>query len=128
MDVIPMNAADAWALVEVLRSRITASVHISSGDAYAPGRQIPIPEDAPIGPVELVELRLDDQTVPYSKVAVEAIIREAWAAGDFPATIMRLLAVYGPGDSLAREWFFVRRMLDGRRRIALPDGGLGLFH
>ena len=92
-----------------------------------PGQQIPIPEDAPTGPVEPVELRLDHQTVPYSKVAVEVIIREAWAADDFPATIMRLLAVYGPGDSLAQEWSFVKRVLDGRRRIALPDGGLGVF-
>jgi nucleoside-diphosphate-sugar epimerase len=65
--------------------------------------------------------------VPYSKVAVEVIIREAWAADDFPATIMRLLAVYGPGDSLAQEWSFVKRVLDGRRRIALPDGELGVF-
>jgi nucleoside-diphosphate-sugar epimerase len=128
VDVIPMNADDTRTLVEALRGRITRSVHVSSGDVYAPGQQIPIPEDAPTGPVEPVELRLDDQIVPYSKVAVEAMIREAQAAGDFPATILRLPAVYGPGDPLAREWFFVKRVLDGRRRIALPDGRLGLFH
>jgi len=128
VDVIPMNADDTRALVEALRGRIARSVHISSGDVYAPDQPIPIPEDAPTAPVEPVELRLDDQTVPYSKAAVEAIIREAQATGDFPATILRLPAVYGPGDPLAREWFFVKRVLDGRRRIALPDGGLGLFH
>jgi nucleoside-diphosphate-sugar epimerase len=68
-----------------------------------------------------------DQSIPYSKIAVEAAIREAQAAGDFPATVLRLPAVYDAGDPLAREWFFVRRVLDGRRRIALPDGWLGLF-
>ncbi|HEY63472.1 MAG TPA: NAD-dependent epimerase/dehydratase family protein [Caldilineae bacterium] len=128
VDVIPMNADDARAVVEALRGRIARSVHISSGDVYAPDQPIPISEDAPIRPAEPVELRLDDRTVPYSKVAVEAVIREAQAAGDFPATILRLPAVYGPGDPVAQEWFFVRRVLDGRCRIALPDGGLGLFH
>lgn len=128
VDVIPMNADDSQALVEALRGRIARSVHISSGDVYAPGQPIPIPENARTRPAEPVELRLDDQTVLYSKVAVEAVIRKAQAAGDFPATVLRLPAVYGPGDPLAREWFFVKRVLDGRRRIALPDGGLGLFH
>jgi nucleoside-diphosphate-sugar epimerase len=128
VDVIPMNADDSRSLVEALRGRIARSVHISSGDVYVPGQPIPIPEDAPTGPIEPVELQLGDQTVPYSKVAVETVIRQAQAAGDFPATVLRLPAVYGPGDPLAREWFFVKRVLDRRRRIALPDGGLGLFH
>jgi nucleoside-diphosphate-sugar epimerase len=128
VDVVPMNADDTQALVKALRGRITHSVHLSSGDVYAPGQPIPIPEDAPTAPIEPAELRLDDQTVPYSKVAVEAVIREAQATGDFPATILRLPAVYGPGDPLAREWFFVKRVLDGRHCVALPDGGLGPFH
>jgi len=128
VDVIPMNAEDSQAVVEALRGRISRSVHISSGDVYAPDQPIPIPEDAPIHSAEVVELPLGDQVVPYSKVAVEEAIREAQTAGGFPATIIRLPAVYGPGDPLAREWFFVKRVLDGRQRIALPDGGLGLFH
>ena len=128
VDDIPMNADDARSLVEALRGRIAHSVHISSGDVYAPGQPIPIPEDAPTGPAAPVELQAHGQKLLYSKVAVETVIREAQAAGDFPATILRLPAVYGPRDSLAREWFFVKRVLDGRRRIAVPDGGLGLFH
>lgn len=55
VDVIPMNAEDTRAVVEALRGRIAASVHISSGDVYAPGQPIPIPEDAPTGPAEPVE-------------------------------------------------------------------------
>jgi nucleoside-diphosphate-sugar epimerase len=128
VDVIPMNADDARALVQALRGRIGRSVHISSGDVYAPGQPIPIPEDAHLAAIELRELSLHGQRVPYSKVAVEAVIREAQAEGDLPATILRLPAVYGPHDPLAREWFFVKRVLDGRQRIALPDGGLSLFH
>ncbi len=128
VDDIPMNAADARSVVEALRGRIACSVHISSGDVYAPHQPIPIPEDAPTGSPETAELRVHGQRVPYSKVAVEAVIREAGAAGDYPATILRLPAVYGPANPLAREWFFVKRVLDGRLRLAVPDGGLGLFH
>jgi nucleoside-diphosphate-sugar epimerase len=128
VDDIPMNAADARSVVEALRGRIAGSVHISSGDVYAPHQPIPIPEDAPTRPPETVELQVHGQEVPYSKVAVEAVIQEAGAAGDYPAAILRLPAVYGPANRLAREWFFVKRVLDGRRRIAVPDGGLGLFH
>jgi nucleoside-diphosphate-sugar epimerase len=128
VDVIPMNADDTQALVEKLRGRIRRSVHISSGDVYVPDQPIPLSEDASVGSAEVVELPLDGTILPYSKVAVEAAIREAQAAGGFPATILRLPAVYGPGDPLAREWFFVKRVLDGRARIALPDGGLSLFH
>jgi nucleoside-diphosphate-sugar epimerase len=128
VDVIPMNADDTRALVEALRGRIVHSVHISSGDVYAPGQPIPIPEDAPLAPVDLVELRLHGQVVSYSKVAVETALRQAQGDWAFPATVLRLPAVYGPRDPLAREWFFVNRVLDGRQRIALPDGGLSLFH
>lgn len=128
VDVIPMNAEDTRSLVQAVRNRIRRSVHISSGDVYSPGRPIPIPEEAPLAPADLVELPLHGQIVPYSKVAVEAALREAQETGDFPATVLRLPAVYGPRDPLAREWFFVKRVLDGRQRIALPDGGLSLFH
>jgi nucleoside-diphosphate-sugar epimerase len=40
------------------------------------------------------------------------------------ATHFRYPLVYGPNQLLPREWMVVRRVLDGRRRIILPDGGL----
>jgi nucleoside-diphosphate-sugar epimerase len=127
IDVIPMNAADARHLVEALGDRAARVVIISSGDVYAPGQPIPLSEDAAIGPPEPVEIQAYGEAVSYSKVAMEAVIGEAWAGQRFPATVLRLPAVYGPG-SRVREWFFVKRVLDGRRRLALPDGGLHLFH
>jgi nucleoside-diphosphate-sugar epimerase len=128
VDVIPMNGDDARAVVDAFRGRIARSVHISSGDVYSPGQAVPIPEDAPCGPGEPSEISAYGQKVPYSKVAVETAIREAQREGDFPATVLRLPAVYGPRDPLAREWFFIKRVLDGRRRVAVPDQGLALFH
>lgn len=36
--------------------------------------------------------------------------------------------VYGPHQLVPREWCVVRRILDGRRQIILPEGGLTLHH
>ena len=40
------------------------------------------------------------------------------------ATHLRYPLVYGPHQLVPREWMIVRRLLDGRRRIIVPDGGL----
>lgn len=40
------------------------------------------------------------------------------------ATHFRYPYVYGPRQLVPREWCIVRRILDGRRHIVVPDGGL----
>ncbi|MEZ5233609.1 MAG: hypothetical protein R2749_13035 [Acidimicrobiales bacterium] len=40
------------------------------------------------------------------------------------ATHLRYPLIYGPGQLLPREWLIVRRILDGRRTIVVPDAGL----
>jgi nucleoside-diphosphate-sugar epimerase len=40
------------------------------------------------------------------------------------ATHLRYPLVYGPHQLVPREWMIVRRLLEGRRRIIVPDGGL----
>ena len=40
---------------------------------------------------------------------------------DLPSTILRLPAVYGPGDPLHRIFPELKRMVDGRRTILLQD-------
>ena len=42
------------------------------------------------------------------------------------ATLFRYPLIYGPGQILPREWMVVRRVLDGRRRMIVADGGLTL--
>ena len=44
------------------------------------------------------------------------------------ATHFRYPWVYGPRQPAPREWCIVRRILDRRPRIILPDGGLSLSH
>ena len=45
-------------------------------------------------------------------------------AGEFHVTILRFPAIYGPGSIFAGDWSFIRRILDGRKSLLMPDGGL----
>lgn len=129
IDMMPMNGQESRAVVEAFRGRIERSVHISSADVYDwendTGLPIPVPEEAPLRSSEPVEITIYGQKRLYNKVASEEALREAQ---DFPATILRLSALFGPHASLAREWFFVKRIRDGRRVILLPGDGSNIFH
>ncbi len=43
------------------------------------------------------------------------------------ASHFRYPVIYGPRQALPREWSIVKRVLDGRRQVILPDGGLTLL-
>lgn len=45
-----------------------------------------------------------------------------------PVTVLRPSKAYGVGIGRPREWFVVRRALDGRERIALADAGRSVDH
>ena len=46
--------------------------------------------------------------------------------GAYSATYFRYPMVYGPRQLDPPEWSIIRRILDGRRAVILPDGGLKL--
>lgn len=56
-------------------------------------------------------------------VETDKALQWAHARGDFIATILRYPRVYGPRQPGATEWSIIRRLLDGRRRIIVPEGG-----
>lgn len=39
------------------------------------------------------------------------------------ATLLRYPRIYGPGQVIPKEWSIVRRLVDGRTRFIVPDGG-----
>jgi nucleoside-diphosphate-sugar epimerase len=43
------------------------------------------------------------------------------------AALFRYPYVYGPYQLVPREWCVIRRLLDGRSQLVLPDGGLALI-
>lgn len=56
----------------------------------------------------------------------EQRVLELHADGAFAATYFRYSTIYGPRQVMPREWSVVRRVLDGRRTIIVPDGGLAI--
>ncbi len=82
------------------------------------GLPVPIREDAP-----QVEQEADDAK-GYRIVRTE----RALFAAQPGATHFRYPYVYGPYQLLPREWCIVRRILDGRPFIVLPEDGLTLHH
>ncbi|MFS0691315.1 NAD-dependent epimerase/dehydratase family protein [Streptomyces nitrosporeus] len=65
-------------------------------------------------------------TYATRKVLLE---RELLAAGDsLPVTLLRAGAVHGEYCRTPRELYFVKRVLDGRRRRVLAFGGRSRFH
>jgi nucleoside-diphosphate-sugar epimerase len=131
VDVIAFEAAHAEQLLELETGALVA---ISSASVYAdeqgrtldeaqgvddfPEFPVPIPETQPTVPP-------GDDTYSTRKAKVERILLEN---GRVPAAIARPCAIYGPGDRMGREWFFVKRALDRRPHVVLTNRGAGHFH
>lgn len=86
---------------------------------YEPvGLPVPVPESGPT-----VSAPNEDEK-GYRIVRTE----EAVFVHHPNASHFRYPYVYGPNQLAPREWCVVRRILDGRRRIVVADGGLTLHH
>ncbi|WP_067673058.1 NAD-dependent epimerase/dehydratase family protein [Nocardia miyunensis] len=45
----------------------------------------------------------------------------------FRATIFRYPSIYGPRQLYPREWSIIKRIMDGRRQLIVPDAGLSIL-
>ena len=103
---------------------------ISSASVYADdeGRALDGEGEMPRLPVPIPETQRTadpgDETYSTRKAALEQTLLD----GPLPATLVRACAIHGPGAKLPRELFFVKRAVDGRRRVALASNGESRFH
>ena len=79
--------------------------------------RVPLTEREPTVPA-------GDATYSTRKRAIEQLLL---SQSEIPATLVRAGAIYGPGDLNSREWYFVKRALDGRRVVVLPYRGASRF-
>lgn len=128
VDMIPMGERDARALVETFEGIADRVVAISSEDVYraydivrgihpASPDPTPLTEDSP----------LRERLFPYDREGVEdyekiLVEKTVMNAPNLAGTILRLPAVYGPGDYQHRLFPYLRRMDDGRPAILIEEG------
>jgi nucleoside-diphosphate-sugar epimerase len=133
IDMTAYTEQDGIALAQTFRGIAERLVVISSVDVYRSyGRFLrleagdpdasPSTEDSPLRQALYpYRARAKDATDPlyeYEKILVE---RAVSAYADLPATVLRLPAVYGPGDRQHRLFEYLKRMDDRRSAILLSD-------
>jgi nucleoside-diphosphate-sugar epimerase len=113
-----------------LAGLVGSLVVISSASVYADeeGRALDGVSEFPQLPVPIPETQgtapPGDETYSTRKAALERTLLD----GPLPATLVRACAIHGPGAQLPRELFFVKRAVDGRRRVGLAWNGESRFH
>jgi len=131
VDMICYNALEASDLVSTFRGVADRLVVASSMDVYraygcllnlesCEPQSVALDENSPLResrfPYRAQAKNSDDMTYEYDKIPVEQVVMNN---KDLPATILRLPAVYGPGDH--RLFDHLKRMDDGRRAILLDE-------
>lgn len=84
--------------------------------------------DPPQLPVPILETQRTAEPGDATYSTQKAELEQTLLAGPLPSTLIRACAVYGPGAKNPRELFFVKRAVDGRRRVALAWNGESRFN
>jgi nucleoside-diphosphate-sugar epimerase len=137
LDMICYNEPEALTLVNALNSVCERLVIASSMDVYrsygrllglelGPPDHEPINEDSPLResryPHRAISKSPQDFAATYDKILVERTVNDALK---LRPTILRLPAVYGPGDKYHRAFEYLKRMDDGRKKILLEESRAG---
>jgi nucleoside-diphosphate-sugar epimerase len=125
-DVAVASYGRLRSIAEVLRGRIGRMLSIGGIPVYRgffdptvhqpPGLPVPTREEA-----QLADENEDGKS--YRIGRTEQVLFDVHPT----ATHFRYPYVYGPRQLAPREWCIVRRILDGRPFLLLPDGGLSLI-
>jgi nucleoside-diphosphate-sugar epimerase len=130
-DVVLAMYGRVSVLADVFAGRCEQLVSVGGVPAY---RGCLEPETAtpygmPVNAREDSPMADEAQRVPkFAKRIVEAeraVLGKA-SEGAYRGTVLRYPAIYGPRSLVPWEWSIVRRVLDGRERMILPDHGLGI--
>ena len=131
LDTVAYDTVHAEQLAQ-LAGDVGSVVVISTGSVYL-GRNggyldVATDDDFPTYPVPLRETDpiVDNAEQTYSPLKA-AMERRLLAADDLPVSILRPGAIHGPHSRALREWFFIKRVLDGRRRVVLAHDGASRF-
>ena len=132
VDMVCYNEREASSLMRTFKGVAGRVAVASSMDVYRayggllglevdPPEPIPFNEESPLRtsrfPYRAHAKSPDDMAFDYDKIPVEQAVM---SAAGLPGTVLRLPAVYGPGDH--RAFDHLKRMDDGRCAILLEEG------
>ena len=123
IDMVAYDAPETLLALQQVEPHVDRYLMISTASVYAQ------PHCSPMHETDAV-IHDDDPKLAYGRkkiLAEEAAFRFSEQT-DLPVTVLRLPAVYGEYDHQAREWYFIKRLLDQRTHIVLPEGGCGVYH
>lgn len=112
VDVTGYCAEDTKVAAEAFGGRVEGFIHISSMSVYRLPFPCPIPEKSPLETDSANEYG-------FHKAECERVLDAVSNAG-FPCTILRLPAVFGPGDPFSRERYLLGNLLQGRP-VMVPE-------
>ena len=84
--------------------------------------------EPPVMPVPILETQRTAEPGDATYSTRKAELEQTLLEGPLDATLLRACAIHGPGAQLPRELFFVKRILDGRKQVALAWNGESRFH
>jgi nucleoside-diphosphate-sugar epimerase len=84
--------------------------------------------DLPRLPVPILETQRTAEPGDATYSTQKAELEQTLLQGPLPTTLIRACGVHGPGAKNPRELFFVKRAVDGRRRVALAWNGESRFN
>lgn len=133
VDMFAMTEETTRAAVDVFAGHVARYVVASSADVYrardrvwradpGPPDAVPLDEHAPLRATRFpyrAEAK-EPWERDYDKILVEEIARR-----DLGATVLRLPAVYGPGDYRRRVWDYLQPIVDGKEAIPIDDAFAG---
>jgi len=125
-DVVVASYGRLRTIAEVLRGRVDHLVSIGGVPVYRGffNADVRVPPGLPVPTKEDAELATEAEDGKSYRIArTERLLFRAHP----DATHFRYPFVYGPRQLAPREWCVVRRVLDGRPFIVLPDDGLSLI-
>jgi len=101
---------------------ITGSAYLGTANPSdnPDGLLMPVPENAPV----ITDPKIFK--IGYLIGLSEQEVMQIHSQGGFVATLLRYPMIYGPRQLPPREWSIIRRILDKRKQLILPDGGLVL--
>jgi nucleoside-diphosphate-sugar epimerase len=99
---------------------ITGASYLGTSAENPDGMLMPVPESAPM---------ISDPAIwkiGYLIGLSEQIVMKVHHEGGYNATLFRYPMIYGPHQLPPKEWSIIKRILDKRKKLILPDGGLVL--